>query len=557
MKRNYLIIILSFVFIGINALLVYLDDGKVDRVSYIKDWTHAEEQDMYEKIHTQGVIDYFDEENVYFDPESGAFEEFLVEEGENVAAGDPIFTYKIQDYHETLATIRGKQDTLEGEITSIESAIDKMESYEVPEKIMEYIFIEEKEDGDAQDTKTMEVPDNAVEAELMKEQFITEREQELGGKEAQLDAVKTQIEELASGDETVKVESPYAGRVTELSKSLDNPVMTIQPMDMHVEGELTEEERKQVRDNMVVEIDIDGNDEKLEGLISDVSEYPESTSVQGESVYPFHVAFSDMESDEVDDTEMKDDVDYDEADDDGAGNDVDNGSDDDVEDGVEDDAADGTENGADKGIDDNAGNDEDDAGFDGDDTENDVEGDEDGTDHDTGVETGNDTDDDAESDSDDGVDGHANDDMENDADVDTESDVDGGEDGAENDVDAGENGEEAEDLLAGYHTTLTIQLKESLEATTLDHALAKNGFVWEMTVDGTLQKQPIEKDIQMGSVTEITDGLKPGDWIAEAPSRQFHPESTFITPLKWSDLDARVFKSKQWKKGFLSGLLMR
>src|SRR5699024_9606287 len=249
-------------------------------------------QDMYDNLHTRGVLDYLGDENVYFDKDKGEFQTFLVEEGDMVAAGDPLYTYQINNYYDTLTEFQSENEKLKEEIAGIESAISKMETYQIPQQTVDYRFIEDKED-EGQQTRLLETPQDSAEAELMKEQYITEKERELAEKKAQWESVQSKLEDLASGDDTVVVESPFDGRVTMISKSLDNPVMTIQPPEVHVVSELSEGERKQVTDDMAVNIELDEGKKRFEGVLSDISEYPESSSIDGNSTYPINIAFSD------------------------------------------------------------------------------------------------------------------------------------------------------------------------------------------------------------------------------------------------------------------------
>ncbi|ALX49358.1 HlyD family efflux transporter periplasmic adaptor subunit [Lentibacillus amyloliquefaciens] len=280
MKRRKLLLTAVILFIGINSLLVYLDDvEKVPRLSYVEDWSSAVIKDMYETVETAGVLSPAEENNIYFDENQGSFDEFLVEEGANVNPGDDLFTYKTDNYYETMTELESKQQQLNGEIQAIEQSLASISAYPIPQTDMETEL-----EGD---NGTLNMTSQSVEANYMKEQYLAEKENELAQKEAELDSVQAQISELETTGETVTVESPYQGEVTDVTESLDNPVVTIRSLELQAEGELKENERMKVEAEMPVEVAVRENDTVLEGTLNEVSDTPETTTVNGLSIYPF------------------------------------------------------------------------------------------------------------------------------------------------------------------------------------------------------------------------------------------------------------------------------
>ncbi|TFJ91723.1 efflux RND transporter periplasmic adaptor subunit [Lentibacillus salicampi] len=285
-RRRKMIFMAVVLFIAINSLLVYMDDeDRVPRVSYIEDWSETVERDMYESIDTAGVLATAEEKHVYFDQNKGSFQEFHVEEGASVNTGDQLFTYQVHDYYETMADLEGEQQQLTSDIQTIEAALASISSYQVPETDMTTEL--EGENG------TLDMTSKSVDANYMKEQYMTEKETELAQKEAKLQRVQSQISDLETTGETVTVESPYQGEVTAVSDSLDNPVVTIRDSKLQVEGELTESERMDVRPDMPVKVDIKENQTVLEGTLSDISDSPGTASLHGTSLYPFAAEFEE------------------------------------------------------------------------------------------------------------------------------------------------------------------------------------------------------------------------------------------------------------------------
>ncbi|SFE40181.1 HlyD family secretion protein [Lentibacillus persicus] len=280
MKRRKILLTAVILFIGINSLLVYLDEvEKVPRLSYIEGWSETVVKDMYETIETAGVLAPAEENNIYFDDEQGSFDEFLVEEGMNVNPGDDLFTYQAENYYETMTELETKQAQLEGEVEATEEALTSIATYRIPETDMETEL-----EGD---NGTLNMRSQSVEANYMQEQYLTEKQNELAQKEAELDSVQAQISELQTSGETITVESPYQGEVSEITESLDNPVVTIRSMELQAEGELKEAERMEVEAEMPVEVAVRENDVIMEGILNDVSNTPEATTVNGISVYPY------------------------------------------------------------------------------------------------------------------------------------------------------------------------------------------------------------------------------------------------------------------------------
>ena len=201
MRWGRIVIAAIILFVGLNILLVVIDkEGKISRLSHVKDWTEVYEQDLYEYLDTRGVITFSNEENIYFDKNVGSFHEFLVEAGDVVQAGDPLYSYKATNYYETLARLDSEKGRVQEEISAIESAIQTMSAYMIQQPGDIVLELEEER---------LEVPQNVAEAELIKEQFITEKQKELGQKQAELNSLESQLSELNGSGDTITVESAY------------------------------------------------------------------------------------------------------------------------------------------------------------------------------------------------------------------------------------------------------------------------------------------------------------------------------------------------------------
>lgn len=293
MKRRRRIIQAAIaIFIAVNFLLVYADEeARVDRISYIKDWSDAFLADVREELHTHVVFAYDEEEHIYFDAAEGSFQEFLVEEEEEISIGDPLFSYQVDNYYEAEADLMQEMEKINGEIPAIEQAITEMNAFQIPESAppagQNPMFQMTEEEI------SIEFPQDPVEAQLMKEQFILEKENELAQKQAALQSLQNQLTELQTTGDTITVESPYDGKIKDIATDLGDPIVTIQSTTLEAVGELTEIERNKVEEGLPSLVELTNVQTFLDGTVSGINDYPENVSGEGESIYAFRIAFEE------------------------------------------------------------------------------------------------------------------------------------------------------------------------------------------------------------------------------------------------------------------------
>ncbi|WP_060681693.1 efflux RND transporter periplasmic adaptor subunit [Virgibacillus halodenitrificans] len=207
MRRRRFILAGIIIFIGVNYLLLFLDkEQKVDRLAYVSEWLPAFQTDMKEEINKPGVLSPMQENHLYFSEETGEFQEFLMEEGVEVQVGDPLYTYRVTNYYETVAELEQQQRKLTGEVQAVEGAISDMNRYQIPRSTQGTATADTE-----QPTIQIELPENPVEAAMMKDQYLIEKKKELAAKEAELSSIEAQLNELESTGDTITVESPYEG----------------------------------------------------------------------------------------------------------------------------------------------------------------------------------------------------------------------------------------------------------------------------------------------------------------------------------------------------------
>lgn len=317
MKKRYVLLTAATVlFVIVNMLLIGIDkQGKVSRLAYIKDWAAASVKHLHETYETEGIVRYREAFHIYFDDSVGNFNEFLVKEGETVKAGEPLFSYFARDYTETKMMLDQKADVLEQEMAAIDTAIDKamrdqsqsqrhlgveansalsheMSEYGTPETVhteTDQGLIESLLQDAIEDAQTEQ-------AEALLRQYVIDQEKEHAQKEAQAEGIRKQLSALAANGDTIIVESPYAGKVTEVSSQLADPLITISdPEELVIAGEMTEQERMHTKEDMDAIAVMQESGKRVDAVLRHVSEEPTDLKLDSQSIYPFTAGFKEPE----------------------------------------------------------------------------------------------------------------------------------------------------------------------------------------------------------------------------------------------------------------------
>src|SRR5690606_17259034 len=128
-------------------------------------------------------------------------------------------------------------------------AISDMVSYRIPSPSVPVVGSTEEDN-----VTVVVTPQEPAEAELIKEQFIIQKEQELAAKKEQERAIESQLDDLQENGDTITVESPFEGKIKEISSTLNDPIIRIEHLELQVEGEIDEEARFEVDSGQSVEI---------------------------------------------------------------------------------------------------------------------------------------------------------------------------------------------------------------------------------------------------------------------------------------------------------------
>lgn len=255
-----------------NLFLIFKKDSKIERAAYVERWTDIKEQDLVLSKNKPGVVVPAEEEYVYYQAGSGIFEEFLVSEGEEVQSGDPLFEYSPLDIEETISGFEAEITKLESELEALEENIEELEELE-------------------QDTDD---PYGAAMASIISAE-IYQQELELSRVEAEIEKYEEFIEIADDGTSHLTVDSGISGVVKNISRDLQNPVMTITSHDLAVEGVLDEDESAVIKEGMKAAVTSNKLKDRVEGTVSSVSVNPiEDPKLGEESEYSFTVELEDQ-----------------------------------------------------------------------------------------------------------------------------------------------------------------------------------------------------------------------------------------------------------------------
>jgi HlyD family secretion protein len=276
--RKWTIIILISIFVVMNFYLIFKKDSAVARSKYIDEWTEVKEQNLIVSKHKEGVVAPLEEQHVYFQSDAGVFEQFLVDEGEEVQAGTPLFEYSSTNAEETMDKLDTEIERLESEKDALEDNIDNLERIE------------------------RSLSNSTTEENLSKEAVASSIEAQIYEKELQLSRIEGEIdkyEELVSiannGLSNLNIQSPISGVVRSISHDLQNPIVTITSNEQQVKGILEEDEVLAIEEGMKVVITSKKSPGKLEGTISKVAVNPnDKPQVDKQSQYEFTVQFAEV-----------------------------------------------------------------------------------------------------------------------------------------------------------------------------------------------------------------------------------------------------------------------
>ncbi|WP_338751722.1 hypothetical protein [Bacillus sp. FJAT-52991] len=286
LKRNALITA-STLFIAGNLYLTFKEDSKAERTQWVTEWNPSVVKDVTESFQTSGVITPAEVTPVYFNEDQGSFQKFLVEEGQVINAGDPLFEYSSVDLERQLTKLEAEKAEAQQKITFVEQQISQFEG------ILNDLERETRQTNDKDKDKE---EDNGLSAITMMEKEIIDQETEKKNLEEEVRKYEKLIAQLESNKSNLVAKSEVQGVVKNIDEHLNNPLITIHSPNPAVQGVLNEQQMRKVSEGLKVKTTVAPLSLTLEGSISNLQKYPEEEpSVNRKSLYPFEAQLNPTE----------------------------------------------------------------------------------------------------------------------------------------------------------------------------------------------------------------------------------------------------------------------
>jgi HlyD family secretion protein len=281
-KKTAIILSAGILFVSGNLYLALKNDGKAVRSSYITSWTEIGKETMTETLHAEGVVTPEEEHHIYYDPNSSEFKSFLVEEGDEVDSGTPLFEYSSDNIDRELARLEAEKDQLETEATLLDEQIQQLA----------YLQTVSASSTD----NSLPVAGDGTTASSSNDLMVVSIEKEIYDKELEKSRVEAEIEKYEDmidsydGSDQLEISSEVAGSVKKINYELNNPIVTIISDIPKVEGTFSERDLQHVQEGMEVFVKSDQVKGTVGGTLTKIAKHPESDpSVKKESHFPYEV----------------------------------------------------------------------------------------------------------------------------------------------------------------------------------------------------------------------------------------------------------------------------
>ncbi|MBS4218946.1 hypothetical protein KHA96_11530 [Bacillus sp. FJAT-49711] len=295
--RRLLIAVAVILLLTVNFVLLEKKGSKVERLNFISSWKELKTEDIVKNLRTKGVIAPSERHPVFIDP-NVTFKEFLVEKGDKVENGTPLFEYATDRLDEQITLLDAHIERLEKEKKSIETLVSDMERTKtaIPRgrsNVRPVYSGDDKADAVSETIVNVDAArqtrEEAAEMRRM-DQSIADKKLDLEKVESEIQMYEDQRDAVESGRSGLTILSSVDGIIEDISFELNNPVITIVSEDLFVEGRLTESEVAEVVEGMRVDVHSDLFKGKISGEIGTVDELPEEKAdLERASQYPFTV----------------------------------------------------------------------------------------------------------------------------------------------------------------------------------------------------------------------------------------------------------------------------
>ncbi|WP_404405299.1 hypothetical protein [Jeotgalibacillus malaysiensis] len=299
-RSKWLIGVLAVIFVGVNLFLIKHDFLLVDRTSIVHNQKPAQSELAETVMVKNGVVQTALEERVYFSEQLGMFTRFLVEEGDIVSPGTPLYEYTVSDLEEQRLVFESEIEQIDSEISAVESYITELESIE--RQISETSSSSSAnarpssslDDEELLITIELEVGIDVSDATVAQTRSLIN--QQIGSQEAQverLEAERDKYERLSDGLEdspVVTVESEFEGQIARLAEDISHPLITIYTNTLASHSKLTDEEAMLVDEGMGARVTSPAAGSIGDGTVASNPLLPEYEPELGQkSEYPLNI----------------------------------------------------------------------------------------------------------------------------------------------------------------------------------------------------------------------------------------------------------------------------
>jgi HlyD family secretion protein len=281
-KKTAILLSAGILFVSGNLYLALKDESKSVRSSYINSWSEIGKETMTETLHAEGVVTPEEEHHVYYSSNSSEFKSFLVEEGDEVDSGTPLFEYSSDNIDRELARLEAEKNQLETEATLLDEQI----------KQLAYLQTVSASSTD----NSLPVAGDGTRSSSSNDLMVVSIEKEIYDKELEKSRVEAEIEKYEDmidsydGSDQLEISSEVAGSVKKIDYELNNPIVTIISDTPKVEGTFSERDLQNVQEGMEVFVKSDLIKGAIGGTLTKIAKHPESDpSVKKESHFPYEV----------------------------------------------------------------------------------------------------------------------------------------------------------------------------------------------------------------------------------------------------------------------------
>ncbi|MFO1444375.1 efflux RND transporter periplasmic adaptor subunit [Bacillus sp. Bva_UNVM-123] len=273
-----IIFTVSVIFVAGNLYLILKDGSKINRSAYVKEWTNITEENIKKTLHKNGIVAPEEDYHYYYDPQNGAFKQFLVKEGEDVVGGTPLYEYFSTEIESEVARVEAEKEKIENQIIALQDHIKELTLYK-----NSLSFAEEEKHTERSIIHSVErdIYHNELQVDMLRQEA---------------EKYEQQLQMMSTRENKLTVISDFDGIVKNVNENLGSPLITISSTIPVITGHFNEDERYQIEDGISVVISSKHIKKKLTGTLQSVSKLPSnshSENAQNGSEYSFIVQMDD------------------------------------------------------------------------------------------------------------------------------------------------------------------------------------------------------------------------------------------------------------------------